>query len=426
MKKRFIGNWLIAALGVINLTLWIVFPPPNDSRPLFTNQMAGEMFSTTALILMGSNLFLAARPRFLEPLFGGLDQMYQAHKKTAIIAAILLFAHFLTVPSANNFNLGEDLGILALAGILSLVLLALTVRIPFIGGYIKLRYDQWKLTHRFIGVFFITGIIHSLVVANTLIVGSPIVSLYVYTIAYAAAGVYLYKEFLEDRFRKKHAYIVEQVKPLSGGVVEVTLKPQQEKLTHRAGQFLYIRFDGDQVLREPHPFTISSSPGAEHIRLAIRAIGDFTQHLYAHLQKGMLARLEGGFGMFDYHEGAKQQIWVAGGIGITPFLSWMRDFKQDLPYEVDFYYSVRAPDEAIYLDEIEQVANSHSSFRNHIAYSNRDGRLTADKIVASSGAPRGKDVYLCGPIAMIEALQKQFIQLGVPRQRIHFEEFNFR
>ena len=425
MEKRSTGTLAIFTLGALNIILWLVFTPPNDGRPFFINQVAGEMLSTTALILMACNLFLAARPRLLEPYFGGLDQMYQAHKKTAIFAMIFLFAHFLVIPAQNNINLGGDLGITALVGIVILVLLALTTRIPFVGGYIKLRYDQWRLTHRFIGLFFITGIIHSLIVP-AVIVGSPIVSLYVYTIAYSAVAAYVYKELLEGMLRKKHTYIVEEVRKLNRSVVEITLKPQQSRLRHRAGQFLYISFSGDKLLAEAHPFTISSSPNAENVRLAVRAVGDFTQYLYAHLRTGMLAKLEGGYGMFEYKRGGQQQVWVAGGIGITPFLSWIRDFGSQLEQAIDFFYTVREPEEVLYLEEINEAAARYPNFRLHLIYSNKDGRLSAENIVASSGTVEHKEIYLCGPLALIESLRKQFIELGVPARRIHFEEFNFR
>ncbi|MGB8980681.1 MAG: hypothetical protein WCC12_02290, partial [Anaerolineales bacterium] len=66
------------------------------------------------------------------------------------------------------------------------------------------------------------------------------------------------------------------------------------------------------------------------------------------------------------------------------------------------------------------------NFRLHMTYSNKDGRLSAEKIVESSGPVEHKDVFLCGPLALTEALRKQFIKHGVPAKRIHFEEFSFR
>jgi len=161
--------------------------------------------------------------------------------------------------------------------------------------------------------------------------------------------------------------------------------------------------------------------------MAVKASGDWTQYLLDHLKPGMSARVDGAFGMFNYKTGRKQQVWVAGGIGLTPFLSWIRDFKGQLPdHEIDFYYTVRAADEALFVNEIEGAATRHRNFRAHISYSNKDGHLSADSIVASSGPVADKEIYVCGPIAMTNALQKGFAKLGLPVGHLHFEEFNFR
>ena len=85
------------------------------------------------------------------------------------------------------------------------------------------------------------------------------------------------------------------------------------------------------------------------MRLSVKASGDWTQYLYDHLKPGMLARVDGSYGMFNYKTGGKQQIWIAGGIGLTPFLSWIRDFNgQPSDYEIDFYYCMRVPEDGLF------------------------------------------------------------------------------
>jgi predicted ferric reductase len=317
MKKRQIGNMVIAALVALNLLLWLVFTPANDGREHFSNQVAAEMLSTSALILMACAIFLATRPRFVEAYFGGLDRMYKTHKTLTVLAILLLLGHFFVIVLlSKGFNLGPSLGKIALIGLLASVMLALAPRIPFIGGYIRLAYHQWRFLHRFTGLFFIIGILHSYRIQNVMQLSAP-VNMYVRTISFIGVGLYLYKELLEGFFKRRYPYRVEQVRRLSGTVAVVSLAPRDQKLRTRAGQFLFVHFPGK--LGEPHPFTISSAPGDERLRLTIKASGDFTQRLYDTLQEGAEARLEGGYGMFDYQAGGAQQVWVAGGIGLTPF-----------------------------------------------------------------------------------------------------------
>jgi transcriptional regulator with XRE-family HTH domain len=119
-----------------------------------------------------------------------------------------------------------------------------------------------------------------------------------------------------------------------------------------------------------------------------------------------------------------------GGIGITPFRSWIRAFptEQQLEFDIDLYYTVRREDEALFLDEIRTAATQHPSFRPHMIYSQRDGSLTMEHIVETSGGGTivAKDVYMCGPSGMTESFQHSLRKLGVPPIHIHFEHFTFR
>src|SRR5437879_13081104 len=121
-------------------------------------------------------------------------------------------------------------------------------------------------------------------------------------------------------------------------------------------------------------------------------------------------------GMFDYRSGVQQQVWIAGGIGITPFRSWIRAFptEQALEFDIDLYYTVRSEDEALFLDEISTAATQHPSFRPHIIYSQRDGSLTMEHIVETSGGGTivAKGVYMGGPRGMMQSFHHSRRELG--------------
>ena len=73
---------------------------------------------------------------------------------------------------------------------------------------------------------------------------------------------------------------------------------------------------------------------------------------------------------------APKQIWIAGGIGLTPFLSFVRDMDGSLQHDVDLYYTVRHPEEAIFVDELEAAAAKNPRLKVHIRYSAKEGSLT--------------------------------------------------
>jgi predicted ferric reductase len=426
MQKKNICNIAIIALIALNLTLWLVFPPQNDGRPTYWTQYLGEMFSTSAVLLMTCGIILSTRARFLEPFFGGLDKMYMTHKNVAIAAILLILAHFFIMTTTPDVLTSITIGKLALIGLLLSVGLALAPRIPFWGRMVRLPYHVWRQVHRFTGAFFILGIFHFIGMEVLLIHRTPVVRAYVFPIVIFGAAVYLYKELLQGRLKKHFSYRVEQVQRMRGSVVEVSLLPQESRVPFRAGQFLFIGFPRETRLKEMHPFTISSAPGDEQLKLTIKSSGDFTHDLHSGLQAGATARIDGGYGMFDYKQGTARQVWIAGGIGLTPFLSWLRDFGERLDFEIDFFYSVRTEEEALFLDEFQAAADRHAAFRFHPVFSNRDGRLDAAKIETISGPLAGKEVFLCGPVVMTEALVRQLAARGVRPAQIHFEEFNFR
>lgn len=422
MKKTNIGNLVIIGLVLLNIILWTIFPPINDGRPNFLRAYIGEVIGSTMIILMASGFFLTTRARWAEPFFGGLDKMYLSHKRANTAAFLLIFVHILVVPIAAEFRLGNYMAIVAFLGILTIVLLTLSPRIPLLNKLTNASYEQWKKLHRFIGIFYTIGFFHSFFVDG---LSALVAFSYVQVIFILGLLCYLYTEIF-SRFTKKFLpYSVSAARRLNGSTTEVTLTPKKERLTHQPGQFLFVRFPGAGGLDESHPFTISSAPAESAIRLTIKASGDFTRHLYQTLQPGTNALLDGGYGMFQYQAGGPKQIWVAGGIGLTPFLSFIRHGKLDR--EIDFYYTARAREEALFVDEIEAAAKQNPKFRAFVRYSLESGSLTVEEIVKNAGESfKERDVYMCGPLGMLHAYADKFKALGLPEDQIHFEEFNFR
>jgi predicted ferric reductase len=426
MKQKF-GNYAIIVLVILNVIIWLLFPPIDDGRPNFVRQYAGEVIGSINIILMACSLFLSTRAKWAEPYFGGLDKMYVTHRRTSTIAFLLIFVHVLTVPiSLTGWALGNYLAVIAFTGIVSIALISLAPRIAFLNILSGGTYEGWKNLKKYIGIFFIIAFIHSLTVGNPLHAFIAINWVQVFFIIGAVS--YLYTELFGRFFKKYLPYTVEAVNHPNGATTEVTLRARKDPIKRqRAGQFLFVRFPGDKTLNESHPFTISSAPSEDVLRLTIKASGDFTRDLFRGLDAGMEAVVEGAYGLFDYKSGGKKQIWIAGGIGLTPFLSFLRDMDGNLDRDIDFYYTVRHREEALFLDEIEAAAENNSRLKTHIRFSAIDGTLAVEDIVEKSGGDvRDHDIYLCGPLPMVQAFTQKFTTLGVPAGRIHYEEFNFR
>ncbi len=426
MKKSNVGNIVFIVLVVLTIIVWIVFPPQREGTENYLRYQIGMMLGSVMIVLMSFSLFLTTRPRWAEPYFGGLDKMYMTHRRTSTAAFLLMFVHIVIVPlHIFDLAIGNYLAIVAFLGLIAIVLPTLSPRIPLLSKLTGGTYEGWKKLHRYIGIFFILGYLHSITVnAPTTKAAINWNQIFVFL----GIGSYLYTELFGRFFKKYAPYTVSSIKHPNSSTTEVTLSPKKESIKHKyAGQFLFVRFSGNKDLNESHPFTISSAPGESKLRLTIKASGDFTRHLFEHLKEGTDAIIEGAYGLFNYKTGGPKQIWLAGGIGVTPFLSFLRDLETDLNHDVDFYYTVRHPEEAVFVDEIEGIVKQHPRLKAHIRFSSVHGSLSIDDMIKNAGGSlAGHEVYMCGPLPMVQAFEKKFLENGVPHDQIHYEEFNFR
>ncbi len=427
MKRSNLGNGFVVFLVLLTVVVWLVFPPVDEGQENFTRQYAGEIIGSVNIVLMSVSLFIATRPKWAEPFFGGLDKMYVTHRHTSTAALLLIFVHVLTVPiTLSGWALGNYLGVIAFTGIVTIAIISLSPRVPFLNKLSGGTYEGWKNLKKYIGIFFILAFIHSLTISHPLDAFIAINFVQIFFIIGAVS--YLYTEMFGGLFRKYVRYTVEAIHHPNGSTTEVVLRAKHQPIQRqRAGQFLFVRFPREKNLDESHPFTISSGPREDVLRLTIKASGDFTRALFAELNAGADAIVDGAYGMFNYKTGGQKQIWIGGGIGVTPFLSFVRDMDGALNHDVDFYFTVRHPEEAIFSEEIEAAAKKNPRLKPYIRHSSTMGSLTIEQIVENAGGDvRGHHVYMCGPLPMTQAFEKKFLELGVPRENIHFEEFNFR
>jgi predicted ferric reductase len=161
------------------------------------------------------------------------------------------------------------------------------------------------------------------------------------------------------------------------------------------------------------------------LRITVKGVGVYTRALRK-LERGALAVVEGPYGEFSHRNVPnRDQIWIAGGIGITPFLSMARSLEDDEDLDADIYYAVETDEEALFLDELETLAARRDGLRVIPVVREKVGYLSAEKIEEASGDLATKDIMICGPPAMLENLQAQLLARGVSAERIHSEEFGF-
>ena len=423
MEKQQFGRLAVFGLPATNVVVWVVAGPLDNGREAFARQVAGEMLATTTIVCFAIALLLSTRARFLEPYFGGLDKMYRSHRQVAVAGFVLLVGHVAIVPWLLEPGGGVPAGMIAFIGFVVLIVLSVGPRVKLTRRWAGLGYRSWKRTHRFIGFFFVFACAHMFLV-QPLVFEAPAPLAIVVAAFVVGIGSFIYNLTLARLVRPSRRYLVDEVSRLNDNTVEVLLEPRKRRIPHKSGQFVFVSFKARR-LREAHPFTVASSPDEGVLRLVIKASGDFTAHLVDNLGPGTKARVEGSYGMLDHRTGGERQIWISGGIGVTPFLSWLRDGAIDS--RVDFFYTVRHPEDAVFADEIISLSAHEPNLRFHINVSSLAGSLTPERVVETVGEPLdGVSVYLCGPVGMIEVFEVGLARSGVDPRNIHYEEFSFR
>lgn len=116
---------------------------------------------------------------------------------------------------------------------------------------------------------------------------------------------------------------------------------------------------------------------------------------------------------------------VAGGAGVAPFLSWLRQLDGELAEPIDFFYS--SDGEAPFAEEIGRIAERHPSLRAHVIDSSIEGRLAAQRVLAAIEDDRHDlFVFLCGPKGMLSGLQHELVRAEMPARHIHRERLDWR
>jgi len=389
----------------------------------------GLLAGLTGYVCFAVTLLLGARVPALERLFGGLDRMYRFHRRLGNVVGALLAVHVALMigsvavsdPASAADLLRPDPGWRIFAGVVGaagfVAVLVATV-------LVRLRHEAFLRIHRLFGVVFAVGALHALRVPAF---GALLAPLKVYLGVVTAAGLagWLYRSGHGRTLVRRHHFRVAKITPLKADITEVTLSPVEEPLEFEPGQLVFIGIDDDAVTKELHPFSITSAVGSPDLRLAVKALGDYTRGL-REVSPRSWVRVEGPYGGF-WHDGARyrRQIWIAGGIGVTPFLSIARSLDPR-DHEIDFYYCTEDAEAAVFLDELFAIADGHPRLRVIPFRADSLGFLTAADVRADSGDLDGAHLFLCGPGPMVDALTAQFEAQGVPRDHLHFEDFRLR
>lgn len=198
------------------------------------------------------------------------------------------------------------------------------------------------------------------------------------------------------------------------------------KFRFEAGQFAIWHFLINLTSWQGHPFSFSVAPGSSELRLTFKNVGDYTSQLKK-IIPGTRVIIEGPFGNFTANRlRGDNVVMIAGGIGLTPIISMLAELSKTNA-SISVIYAARHSNYLALRHELDKYAalpsvEVHYLFDMSSTYSKHKLRQKLRQLVPDI---EDREVFLCGPIAMMSAVTGSLVAEGVSMDHIYTERFSF-
>jgi len=400
---------------------------------MFNSQLSffstlGKLTGLLGLAAFSFSLLLASRFVWLDRLFYGLPKVLNVHRWLGVISFVFIILHplflsarLLPISSQSAWNIflrwNEASYIFAYISLLMFMALILMT------FFWRMRYERLKSLHSLLAVPLMLGGVHGLLIDSD-VKRIPWLAAYFVILISVSVIAYLLRLVLVHYGIKAKLYKVRSIEHPSKNSTKVTLEPGKKALDMKPGQFVFVSFPKIKK-GEEHPFSISAINDDSSISIIAKRLGDYTKKMDS-LAKGFKAYVDGPYGSFaDNMDKNEQQVWIAGGIGITPFLSMAREFTScpDQKNKVDLFYVVRSEDDLAEAKDLKQMADGCPNFNLTTYVSGKEGVFDMEKLRSMAKDLKSCQFYICGPTGMIEYFVSALRKENIPKSCINIEAF---
>jgi len=426
----FLGN------GAVIVWLWLHdggISHVHDTATLLTSlgRITGLL---GAYLLLLQLLFFARLPWFVRHV--GLERLVVWHRFNGKMCVGLVLAHVVLITPGyamtDRYSILKETSTLLgsypdmIQATIGTGLLVLVLVTSLMIVRQRLRYEAWYLVHLTAYVAVLLAWYHQLPNGNEFVFNKTAAAYWtaLYVAALALIVVFRFARPLIRAFW----YQMKVADVTSEGPRVFSLRitgRHVDQLHARAGQFFGLRFLTWKLMWQLHPFSLSAAPDGQSLRFSIKISGDFTRTI-SEATPGTRVLAEGPFGHLT---GAVRRrdgvVLIAGGIGITP----MRALLEEMPGNVVLIYRAAREEEILFHDELETLARDHGA---RVYFVTGDHRVPGNERLMSTDHLRelvpdlaDREVYLCGPPGMMDAIEASVRAAGVLRKYIHTERFGF-
>jgi predicted ferric reductase len=250
-------------------------------------------------------------------------------------------------------------------------------------------------------------------------------------VAFAAVFfLLLVSKVLREMDIRRNPYQVVEVQQEAKDIWSLSF--QGRPLDYQPGQFMYLRLLRKGKTSSSHPFTISSSPTWERLAVTPKSLGDFTATV-KDTKPGDKAYVDAPYGAFSFlNYKCKNIMFIAGGIGITPFISMISYmYDENIKIPVTLLWANKSEEELCYRDELARMEEGMENLKVvYVMSQQKDwkgekGRINRNIIEKYKAGIGDFDYFVCGPPPMSKAVMAALKDMGVPKDKIRHELFEF-
>lgn len=412
----------------------IIVEESNDTELFWIE--TSVIFGFIGLSMMGIQFVITARLKPIHKPFGS-DKLYYFHHLISLLSFVLVIAH----PLILALTFKEGFGIINIfnepwgtkLGIISVIALIILISIVFIKKFAKINYTIWRLTHGLLAITVVTtALIHILLTGNY-------VDTLIEKIIWIAYSVICFSFMLNLRVIKPlkqlgNPYELIEKKNVTDEAFIIRIKTKNNKtVSFCPGQFAWLTVKSSPFFVSENPFSIaSSSENPAIMEFGIKKVGDFTEKL-SNAKTGETVYIDAPYGSFtmDRYPDANGLVFIAGGIGITPFVSMLRTMcDRGDKRDVILFYAHKCEELLIYKQEIEDM-KKHLNLKTVYILEKISDDMDCEKgffsreILKNTIEKRDMDFFICGPAVMMDNAEKILKQENIKSKNIHSERFDF-
>jgi predicted ferric reductase len=426
--------WVLAYVLVVSSPLlFMAVRPVPPARPLLLE--ASVALGFVAILMMAIQFVLIGRFQSMSAPFG-IDTLLRYHRHIAAIALAFVVLHslMLVVHDPALFAWYDPIGgtWASRTGAWALYAFVLLTLLSIFRQQLRLGYEAWRASHTVLGIVALVSALVHVHLAGRYVTTAWKEWLIV-AICVAMVGAYAYVRLVRPALLRRAPYTVTEVRPERGRVWSLALRANGHPgMRFLPGQYGYLKLGSPYSLDE-HPFSFSSSseqPG--RLEFAIKELGDFTDRI-GQVPPGTTAFVDGPHGSFSTDlTPAPGYVFIAGGIGIAPFMSLLRSLadRRD-PRPVLLFYGEKRWDDVAFREELDELKERLKLDvvvvldEPHEGWEGETGFVT--EAVLRRHLPREgfeRHVFICGPNPMIDALERALVACGVPERNVTAERFD--